>query len=241
MKNFALAFSVLLLILSSCSKNDTSTTQDPILLKKMIQTDSKTGTSSTIDITYTGNKKVTEIGTGSNAYKNVYTYTGDLITKIENNNTTTNSVTKTTDYSYTNGVLSTSINSTPAGTSKSKILYIHNSDGTISFQKSTINLATNVEIFGETGKYTYANSNLIKSELININTITKSYEYDNKNNTSKNILGISLLLELEVLASSNNWTKSTDVYGTVTPVYTYNSSNYPTQQVIGTTTTQYFY
>jgi hypothetical protein len=240
MKKFALAFSVLLLILSSCSKSDT-TTQDPILVKKMIETDSKTGDSYILTFTYNGNKIESTSSTGSTPSKDVYTYSGDLITKIDTYDTK-NTIGVTQDYTYLNGKLSTYIYSSPSITFKYKVVYINNNDGTISFAKSTIYTAPNSEVRTSEGKYTFLNNNFIKSEITGNTGETINYEYDNKNNPMKNILGFNLLLSNDNQETSvNNWTKSTSIYGTVTPVYTYNSNNYPTKKIDGTTTTEYFY
>ena len=245
MKNVILALGITLLTLNSCSDNDKNPVEEIVLVKKMIETDSQ-GKSSTTSITYSGNKIASAIASGSDNYKTVYTYTGDVITKEEEYDTTTNSLTSTNDYTYLNGVLSTSIKSTPTGSSEYKTLFIHNTDGAVNVVNSTIITATKKETITSTAKYTYTNGNLIKTDYSTNSVVnTTSYEYDSKNNPLKNILGIKLLLDFDAQISINNWTKSTEIYGTSTyttsPIYTYNSSNYPIRKIDGTTTTQYFY
>jgi hypothetical protein len=248
MKNFALVFSVLLITFASCSTSDNTTTanaQDPILVKKIITTYSSTNATTTI-FTYNGNKIVSSITTGIFPSKSVYTYTEDLITKTEEYDTTTNLVNRIIENTYLNGVLSTTIFTLIHDGYEVKNVYIHNIDGSISFTDSLINIVTNKETIQEIGKYTYINSNLIKKEYIGGGAgESQTYEYDTKNNPMKNILGYNLLLYMEASTSVNNVTGNTIIYSpntiTASPVYTYNSSNYPTQKIDGTTTTQYFY
>jgi len=245
MKKFTIAFIILLVTFSSCSKSDTNT-QVPILLKKRIITNSS-GSVNKTSFTYNGNKIVSceSIITGIDNYKELYTYTGDKITKIELYDTTNNSLTKTCDYTYLNGVLSTQISTSAGSYFKDKKLYIKNTDGTVNFEESTINTATNLETTICTGKYTYTNGNFFKSEFtIGNKTTTTINEYDNKNNPMKNILGFNLFFS-EAFVSFNNLTESTQTYGTAittySAIYTYNENKYPIQLIDDSGTTQYFY
>ena len=80
MKKIGLAFSALLLILSSCSSSDSSSPSSGTLLDKVIETYDD-GTVETFNYIYNGNKIVritTDFG-----QETVYTYAGDLIVKEE--------------------------------------------------------------------------------------------------------------------------------------------------------------
>jgi len=246
MKKIAPILIALVLAFASCSKSDTPQPQSSIILpKKMVSTDS--GGTTTDVLSYVGNKLATR--TSDDGSKEIYSYTGNLITKIEFSNPS-NVVNETSNYSYSNGRLAfeTFVYSSIVET----INYTYNSDGTVSFVKTSFDSKTNNTTTFYSGKYTYLNSNLVKKEVVSSgSSSTTIYEYDVKNSLGKNIEGFSLLIGNEETISVNNCTKFTKTYvGNMTPSiqtnqYTYNSDNYPISVAavapFFSHTVQYFY
>lgn len=217
---------LLTITLLSCSKDGESTSADStsLILPKRINYIENTS----IDkigkdtyFTYNGNKIVSDIYDGKS--KNIYTYTGDFITKVESFDYA--KLTYTMDYVYTNGKLISITEKEPSYPSVTTN-FIHNTDGTVLYS------STNGK-----GKLTFKDGNLIVDA--SENNGTETYEYDTKSNPFKNILGISALLYNEkdrgayINAAKNNYIKRTDKYnGTTsvlsTSIITYNSNGYPT-------------
>jgi filamentous hemagglutinin family protein len=258
------------LSLNSCSKDEESTpepTPTPALVlpKKFIFTEASYTSTSTI--TYNGNKMVeinsTYTGEESGTSKSVYTYTGDLITKVAEYENGV--LSDQTDYTYENNKLKSSIYARINGQYKSKGVYVYNPDGTVTNESYSINIATGVETKNNDNTIlTFANGNLVKGvsiqnqvEYIFKNTTT--YEYDNKNSFLKNVLGFNKLIDDELLSQSNNITKKTvlqestyqgqaqepNTYITAYE-YVYNSNGYPVKRTYNetaniTSTLQIFY
>lgn len=159
-----------------------------------------------------------------------YTYTGDVITKIERY--FFGKLTRTIDYTYANGKLATYLYN-QADRFVTTSTYIYNDDGTVS----------SAAPYAPTEKYTYLNGNLTKNEYESYAGgyhYTYINEYDTRFNPSKNILGFNLLLDQGgaltsqggVLTSSkNNVTKWTELSFSAryssTIVYTYKAKNFP--------------
>lgn len=234
MKKLLYLFSTILLVFASCSNDDSTTNQNSILVRRIVYTAS--GYSSALDFTYDGNK-IVKVLTGS--YKDVYTYTGDLITKVENYTDTGSSygLFSTKDYSYTNGKLVKFTEKYSGDSAYFETVYTHNNDGTISYVKSKIETPVDIAGEGFSGKITISNGNWVKNDKSTSSYVGMiTYEYDTKNSPTKNILGYNLLLNKgELGVSVNNVVKSTDVRGTdytgvCTNTYTYDPNNYPTEQ-----------
>lgn len=254
MKKLLYLFTTSLLVLTSCSKddNDSSSPVSSILVKKIIDIDID-GSSSTRNYEYNGNKIVSMTEDGL-LYK--YTYTGDYITKIEEFDTE-GKVDITTEYSYTNGKLTTSIEKNTGAKYYYKTTYVHNTDGTVSYDNFRGNVETGIEQeYGATGKYTLKDGNMLKLEVSYYGDENAYvYEYDNKNHPLKNVTGLGLLLDDETLV--NNLVKETATLGSgdklstsiTTYTYKYDVNNYPTEKVenyqsgdfVSTQTTQYAY
>jgi hypothetical protein len=236
MKNLALLLlSIVSLLSVSCSKDDDTVAnpQNPesyILLKKITENNGD-GVLGSITINYNGNKIAEVIDKDS---KSIYTYTGDLITKVETYEGTT--LTYQVIYSYLNDKLKT-ITSTYSyvdtngaiNVFRNKTVYTYNTDGTVLEERYTIDNATGAETKkNNTTVYTYANGNLTKTvetststfmttdvdgNPVTNTTVNKNidtYEYDNKYNPLKNILGFSKILS-GTQASANNVIKSTSI------------------------------
>ena len=222
-------FSASLLVLSSCSSDDDTTAT--VLLKKASYV--STGESFTTDFTYSGNKLVSWVDSFGD--KKTFTYTGDLITKIVDTDDKGN-VDYTTEFTYTNGKLTSEISLETGDDYKYKTKYVHNTDGTISFEEFRVAVATGKEEkYGDIGKYTFKNGNLVKKEKSYYGTnSSETYEYDAKNNPFKNVVGFNLFVNDEEGAYVNNivkrtYSNSTDTY-TNTYEYKYNAEGFPTEQ-----------
>ncbi len=256
------------LSLNSCSKDEESTPEPTpalVLPKKFIFTEGSYNPTSTI--AYNGNKmvEINSIYTGeeSGTSKSVYTYTGDLITKLAEYENGV--LSDQTDYTYENNKLKSSIYARTNGQYKSKVVYIYNPDGTVTRESYSIDIATGVETKNNDNTIlTFANGNLVKGVSIQ-NQVdytyknTTTYEYDNKNSFLKNVLGFNKLIDDELLSQTNNITKKTvlqestyqgqtqepSTYITVYE-YLYNSDGYPVKKTYNeaaniTSTLQIFY
>jgi hypothetical protein len=277
MKKLFLVLSAFALVLGSCSKSEDEPVvvqPDPvevvppvvvpsgILLTKTITTGT-TGTVTTKNFTYNGNKLVSASSTSG--FSSETTYSGDLITKIED---FTNAVlSKRETFAYdANGRLSSytfrRFNSGNDNVTKSVLTYLPNGDITsINYIGDDTAQTTQVS----TSKAFFTNGEITKKETYtpatpnNIAvTSTFDYTYDLKNNPFKNITGftkIAYSYETKGFARNIATWASSNTSGTLTDfIYTntrtYNSSDYPvTESSVrtgnsgssSTVTTQFFY
>lgn len=243
MRKLLYLFSASLLVLASCSKDDDTAdvASETLLPKKIIITDVEDGLSGsyTYTLSYDGNK-LKDISV-SDASRTVYTYTGDVITKVE---LFRSSVLISTDvYAYENGKLISKI-TTPAfnATSQEKLTFVYNANGTVNANQSEI--INKVEIkYDTTTLYTFSNGNIATSEFIDGEKEKSTCIYDDKKSPFYNITGLKLLLDLDKLSlgvenevyfdyySANNLLKNTTV--------NYDSSGKIIQTVIVATTNKY--
>jgi hypothetical protein len=219
----------------SCSK-DEITPQNPqnpqnpetFILPRKIVIDRGSGNAETSTITYNGNKIVQII----DGEKSIYTYTGNLITKVEYYDGATLDGETTFDYLNDKLVTETETDYSVDPTtgvkkvSKTKTVYTHNTNGTILEESYKIDSTTGQETKNNRSTiYTYANGNLVKTITtstdistytdFNGNLVTdtyvyktnETYEYDNKNGLTKNILGFDKIISFP--SSVNNIVKST--------------------------------
>jgi hypothetical protein len=206
-KNLSL-FCALMLVLISCSGDDSSLNSSDVLMKKKVVT--STGRDNTIEIsttyyTYEGKKLVKEVGTNDSFFDNrrnydytkKYYYTGNLITKCEEMSGT--DYLTVTELTYVNDKLKTML--VKVGYQNGVIIYAtkttctHNDDGTVSFVKVNIDRETKVESVLENGKWIYANGNIIRKETTDKwGSISEVYEYDRKNGIFRNVTGANLLV-----------------------------------------------
>ncbi len=232
--------SVFLITLCSCTNENV----DPVqvqLLKKIVEV-SVDGSSKTILLSYVGNKivHIDKFDTVSTFY-----YTGDLITKIVELDKT-NQHLKTSEYFYSDGLL-TKI----ASSDNYVINYVHNNDGSVSYEKLTKDSNNNdVKIYH--GTLYFQGENLVKDErffddagLAVLSKKSVSLAYDTKNNALHNILGFNKLLDYAKTISLNNSINSAEIseikyidtdqvisaMNTYKSKYQYNSNGYPTEIV----------
>lgn len=240
MKKILCLFGALSLLLTSCSSDDSSSST--VLLKKEISTDSD-GDKVTTDYKYDGNKIVSATVQGSTT--GIYfTYTGDLITKMEFKYEGV--VEQVNKYEYdSNNKLINFIRVEPLEKMGSKEVYAYNSDGSISITAySGTDLAQTTA--DGTGKITFVNGEINKIALTY--GPTRTYTYDDKNNPFKNVLGYDKISFVDGEASGILHNILSVKIGTeVTEVYvlTYNGDNYPVKSVESedgeVATSEYFY
>jgi hypothetical protein len=231
---------VLSLFILSCSSNESNDNSNSgvVLLRKLISSNSQ-GTVTT-NLNYNGNKIVN--ATSSNGTENIYTYTGDLITKTEtyNNNVLFRSVL----YSYNsqNELISgVELNhNTNVGT---KTILTYNSNGTITYNMYDGDLISQTLLWG-TYTATLNNGEITTFKDESSNT-TDTYTYDLKNNYKKNILGyekISIAVGSGVsynidgvfqnLIQQQRLTQTGSQYTQKTGQHTYNAENRPVTSII---------
>lgn len=219
-KNIIVAF-LLICTLTACSKDSESETETQptasILVKKII----KTYGQNTVDVLtykYDGNKIISKTWDGG--LTTYYTYTKDVITKIETKGT--DNITKASfDYTYLNGKVAKELEKNNWETDSRT--YTYNANGTVSYVRERSSGSTT------TGLLTFQNGNLVKNEE---GTSTYIFGYDTKNNPFKNVLGFNLLFDTnEDMYSKNNMTQdgsggnTTDYY-----IFKYDASGYPTER-----------
>jgi hypothetical protein len=210
-----------------------------ILVKKIISTDEK-GLVTTILYNYDGNKIVSKLynDTKPGMY---YTYSGDLITKLEYK-FADGTIDQIDTYKYDGDKKIIEFFSTQPGQEKwdHYEFYVYNADGTVS-------------VYSEDGfKYstiTFLNGEV--SEIVSTNSPNFKYTYDTKNNPEKNILGMDKIAFTYGEASGvlRNIISETYGYGndakTTTLKITYNADGYPVKSFDNFedtgTTKEYFY
>ncbi|WP_347050687.1 hypothetical protein [Flavobacterium olei] len=197
MKKILCLFGALALSLTSCSSDDNSS--DPgtanALPTKITETIVENGKSGSLDYTFTydGNK-LKQISL-SDASKSVYTYTGDLITKVESYKS---GVLFSTDvYAYENGKLISKITTNAFNaTSQEKLTFVYNANGTVNVNQSEIINKQEIK-YDTTTLYTFANGNMISSEYYDGVKEKITSTFDDKKSPFVNITGLKLLLDLD--------------------------------------------
>ncbi|WP_281321976.1 hypothetical protein [Flavobacterium aestivum] len=129
--------------------------------------------------------------------KEVYTYSGNLITKQETVDVA-DVVQSSRVYVYNDKNKMTSSVYTTSKGNVYKWVYVYNADGTVTSTLYGISMSGMVTPSGNTNVYTFLNGNLVKdvSTYTSTNytsTSTKVYVFDTKNNPTKYTLGFSNL------------------------------------------------
>jgi len=239
-----ICFLSLSMVLASCSSDDSTETvenNNPALFVTKTVEDMNTATPYTTLYTYNGNKIVSALDEVGDGY--FYTYTGDLITKVENKED--GEVTETEFYTYdAQQRLSTYLVLNEEFESGYKFVYAYNLDGTVTISQyrgtmtSQPNLHATSTAFFENGEVVKITSSV---------EMTLLYTYDDKNNPFKNVLGYSKISydDTSALGMSHNVTTSNDFFGpnedVDTTTYTYNIFNYPVTETFRGSTINYFY
>ncbi len=234
MKKILYLTAIILVLFTSCSSdNNEPDLQEPVLVKEIeINTN---GSILRQKFLYDGNKIRSIIF--ADGTRNNYTYTDDLITKIDEVNASGH-ITSTRECTYKNGKLFSVLNIDHdsfmqyyAGVMK----YVHNDGGTITYQKYKTDFITGIEgeKDGDEGKMYFKDGNLVRQDFGLASSDV--YEYDNKNSIYKNILNYGLVAISD--SSVNNCIKTTTFYkgeknGENLNVYEYNSKGYPTKNTV---------
>lgn len=226
-----------LLAITSCTPDDpeTTLTAGGPIPKKIVSTYSG-GQVSTSTFSYSGNKILEEnILPAEDVSRRKYTYTGEVITKIEEFAGKSYDAFGGTNLTYENGKVKTITSIAVAGYNGDLIkqTYTYNTDGTVTVASSYINQATKVETAsGRKIRYTYTNGLLTKSESLSGDVVGQVTNYTNdsgKNQAFKNVLGFDQTFAPGNLRLSTTYVGSSNPGETYT--YTYNSDNYPSQVV----------
>lgn len=242
MKKFLLLFCAMSLALTSCSSDDDSS--DSVLLKKVVLTGSDGKT--TVNYTYDGNKLVSVV----DDFKVInlhYTYTGDVITKIDFK-LPDGSIEQTNTFSYgTDGKLATfvRVEFDEDDFKGYKEVYTYNANGTISVKAYNGDDKTQTNATG-TSTITFVNGDV--SEITSTNSPNHKYTYDSKNNAAKNVLGLDKIAFVDgegtdVFHNELSDTVDGEIWSTYS--YTYNSDGYPEKSTDNEDgegfTSEYFY
>ena len=243
MKKIILFLSVITLITSCSSDADPLPVIVPLdvnantgFLKKKVETFSF-GRIDTIEFTYNGNK-IVKINHVEDQEYEVFTYTGDLITKIETYDFSNVLIYKELFSYNTQGKLDTEINLDYITNEGHKYVYSHNSASNVSTSHYTGDL-TSQTTYDITYMLTLSNGNLISDEIY-------TSTYDNKLNPYDKILGYNKLIQANNFGVNNTLTYD-DIYSgrLETFSYTYNTMNYPLTVIDNfisySKTTQYTY
>lgn len=218
MKKIILLLSVITLMVTSCSSDNSPAAAAPIdetgnvLLKKTIMTE---GSVVTTDVySYTG-KKIIKIASsnGTTTGETQFTYTGDLITKIE---IFSNAVLKSKkEYTYQNDKLTQIItyNYNGAQTTKKRTDYVYGiingNQERAQYEIHSINMSNSQETLYTDGEIFFSGHE-IESQLNTDYAVVSGhlidswaeYSYDYKKNPTLNIIGYNKLLD-NVDATSN--------------------------------------
>ncbi|WP_417942284.1 hypothetical protein [Flavobacterium sp. RS13.1] len=203
MKKFLCLFSALsVVLLSSCSSDDNNSdggSSSTALPSKITVTTVEDGDTGTLDYTFTydGNK-LKQISL-SDASKYVFTYTDNLITKVELYKS--GILFSTYVYAYDNsGKLNSRITTRAFSSySKDKLTLVYNANGTVTVNASQIVDGEEGEYY-ESTIYTFANGNITSTEAIYDDEYSKKITstFDNKKSPFVNVTGLKLLLDLDL-------------------------------------------
>lgn len=256
MKKLICLIGICALVLTSCSTSDSASTTDEneVLVMSEVDTYANDGSTFTTNFTYDGKKLVQT--TSSDGYHELYTYTGDLLTKIESFDAG-NTLLQRETYSYSSdGLLESSLSLDYTYNKGFRETYIYNIDGTVSVAGFEGDLVSQVNA-NRTGVVSFVNGEVTNYENTNITfgeTSTTTYVYDTKNNPFKNVIGFDKLIFVnsEAVRATHNVLTQSYTSPSLTYVfsssYTYNGLNFPTLQTTiedgspdSTVTTQYTY
>lgn len=193
-----------IIMLFGCSSNnpiDTPTVPTTFVFPKSVDI-KRNVIVETYNIAYFGNK-IDKIVSGS--YKQVFTYTGNLITKIDGFDGSnkqyseefiyqSNKLKESIYIEYTNNVIS----------SKYKSTYDYITTNAVDVKNYEVNIATGIETYYNTEKRTFFNGNITKLEGGWENSV-RSYEYDTNASPFKNVLGFDMLVVSNLILVDYNY------------------------------------
>ena len=214
MKKLVSILSLLTIVLTSCSGSDDSEGQVALLNFPSKTIDYYQDSGNTVGsregtFNYNGDK-LNEIFYNASQRK-VFTYTGDFITKVEFYEASV--VRFIENFSYNNGKLSIYEKFDLLTNRNENIVYTHQADGTITYQKLIYTSSVSNPTETITGTLFFESGNLVKDDYVytfnntstnEINYIERILQYDSKINPYKNIKGFSLLLPWINEINTNN-------------------------------------
>ncbi|ESU23410.1 hypothetical protein FEDK69T_15760 [Flavobacterium enshiense DK69] len=198
MKKFFCLFSVLALLIGSCSDNDGTSSDSGFningtKLKRAILNSNAASGAITYDYFYNGNRLARIVSSDMSYFK--YTYTDELITKIE---FFKNNVLKNIDFLEYNNDNKLITRKQIRGNTGYKVVYTHNNDGTISifgYTGDSVNQNTPTDL---NKKVFFVNGLVSKIESYSIidgslETLFTNYTHDTANTPTSLILGYDKL------------------------------------------------
>lgn len=225
-KVLLLAGATALFMMTSCSSSDNSdnnSNSGSVLVKKTIETD-ESGDQYISNYNYDGNKLTTV--THNDGTKEVVTYTGDKISKIEYFEGTT--LYQEDDYAYnTSGQLATLTMLFFDEDWGDRTVFSYNSDDTIDVQNYIGDTESQTQL-DQTGVITMHNGNVVSFVA---DGYTTTYTFDDKNSPFKNVTGFAVTNIAYQEGGVNNILTYHDSFDNSQTTYTYNSQNYPATSV----------
>ncbi len=253
MKKIIYLLSITFLMLQSCTSDSSSDSNNPndtaVLVKTILRShDPNTsnwggGNNQRMDYFYNGSKldhmNWSWVDLNGTLIENnfIYTYNGNLITKVEglNNNTLMMRIIYT--YNNSQQVVESNQFSRDSQTNSlylgHKSLFTYNSDGTVSEQYYEGSINNPVE-YVKRYTYTIADGeirNIVEANPNGFISKTSVFTFDNKNNPFKNVTGVNPFIggfmggkNYNVIQETINYSSSSNAKNYT---YTYNSDNYP--------------
>lgn len=237
-----ITFSMLFLV--SCSSDDSPSESETsnLLLKQINEGDIVFGGTVT-DYTYNGNKLLEIRSTNdSGVFSHIYTYTGNLITKIEKFEIdyvgTPGEQTlllSTDEFQYNgNDQLVQFKTTTPDSDEERVTTYVYNSGNTVTFEQYS-NSPGNAPQSLKTGTITVQDGEISRLQVVKeFDSYTDNYTYDTKNSILKNVVGYDKLIFTHIIGKQGSFTSVETIVGGISRnflngefEYTYNSDNYP--------------
>lgn len=255
MKKLICSACFIALSLTSCSSGGDSSTssESDVLVTKTAETYANDGSVITTNYTYNGKKMVK--ATDSDGYYETYTYTGDLLTRV-NYLSDLDELEETETFTYNaNNKLVSYVRAELFDDSGVKETFVYNSNGTISTTTYSGDATSQTNVLN-TSLINFSGGEVSVTQLFSGSTLvsTHTYTYDTKNSPFQNVTGYDKIAVLEVESVGLNHNILTDSYNEfgnnyiTTSVYTYNSLNFPLTNAetegtdaTSTITTQYTY
>ncbi|MBS7787998.1 hypothetical protein KIH23_11885 [Flavobacterium sp. CYK-55] len=243
MKKILCLLSVSVLFLSSCSSDSSSSSDNPpsqnLLLQRTVE--DNLGLGSTTTYYYYNGNKLTGINRNGEEY-DIYTYTGNLITKIQHYSgpytatPTEDAELRSTDiFEYnTNNQLIKFKTTKPNSSIERETTYTYNNN-IVTFQQYEYYPGNTPELL-KSGTITLQNGEIVRLQVVKeFDSYTDNYTYDTKNSLFKNVLGYDKLMFTHIIGKQGSKTLVDSILGGISHnfvnnaeyEYTYNSDNYP--------------
>ncbi len=258
MKKVLTMAAVALFMMTSCSDDDSNSTNNPetaILPTKLIETNPDGEV--TMTFSYDGTKLT---GVNRNDGSNdVFTYTGDLVTELKSYQGDILMYKELFQYNTQNQLVAYYVFDYDSE-DYSKYAYVHNSNGTIAYKEYNGSSENPADFTELTAEGVITDTTLTTTYIYGTTTETDvlTYTYDGKNSPMRNITGFDKIGFAGTDGSLKNYfenvvSQSYTTFGGTQPVlervttYTYNADNFPLTETEKDTDnniitdTQYFY